>query len=345
MRNPVKAIKPLGFPWATQDPFLFCAYHKDNYPRGNAAMGPETPLTGRALGQDFAINSQGWRMYHGKKVPGFPAHPHCGFETVTMVTEGVIDHSDSLGAAGRFGFGDVQWMTAGRGVQHSEMFPLLNKDKENPLELFQVWLNLPKKSKKANPYFSMFWSETIPEFLVTDKNDKVTRVRIMAGSIGGMKAPAPPPDSWAADPFNEVAIWTITMEPGAEWNLPVASASVNRTLFFYSGEYMEISGQKIVSHAAIELNGEIKARLINGVSESCFLFLQGKPIGEPVVQHGPFVGNRMEDIQHAFDEYQRMEFGGWPWPDYEQIHPGDKERFARYPDGREEVRSFPRNNR
>ena len=145
MNNSIKSIFPLGFPWQTQDPFLFCVYHLDHFPKGNEQMGPDASLSGRNLGNDFTLKD-GWRMYHGRTVPGFPAHPHRGFETITIVNKGFCDHSDSLGAAGRFGLGDTQWMTAGRGVQHSEMFPLLNKDKENPLELFQIWLNLPKKA-------------------------------------------------------------------------------------------------------------------------------------------------------------------------------------------------------
>ena len=119
-------IKPLGFPWETTNPFLFCAYHADAYPKGNGEMGPNESLAGRNIGQDFTIKD-GWRMYHGEKVPGFPSHPHRGFETITVVEKGLVDHADSLGASGRYGNGDVQWMTAGKGLQHSEMFPLLKK--------------------------------------------------------------------------------------------------------------------------------------------------------------------------------------------------------------------------
>nr|WP_290936872.1 pirin family protein [Haliscomenobacter sp.] len=115
-------IRPLGFPWETRDPFIFCVYHEDFYPLGNAQMGPAASLSGRNLGQDFTVKD-GWRMYHGRTVPGFPSHPHRGFETVTIARKGFVDHSDSLGATARFGNGDVQWMTAGKGVQHSEMFP------------------------------------------------------------------------------------------------------------------------------------------------------------------------------------------------------------------------------
>ena len=86
-------------------------------------------------------------MCHGERVPGFPQHPHRGFETVTVARKGLIDHSDSLGAKARFGEGDVQWMPAGRGIVHSEMFPLLQRNAPNPTEFFQIWLNLPAKGK------------------------------------------------------------------------------------------------------------------------------------------------------------------------------------------------------
>ncbi len=332
----IKSIKPLGFPWQTQDPFLFCVHHEDFYPKGNEVMGPAASLAGRAIGQDFAINKEGWRMYHGEQVPGFPAHPHCGFETVTIVTKGLVDHSDSLGAAGRFGFGDVQWMTAGKGVQHCEMFPLLHKDKENPLELFQIWLNLPRQKKKADPYFAMLWSDSIPVFTKTDNNKKKTHVRVVAGKIENVKAPNPAPDSWAADPANELAIWTIHLEAGAAFKLPEASAVVNRSLYFYSGSSIRIDGKEFTSHQAIELFADKEVTLQNGDEDTYLLLLQGKPINEPVVQHGPFVTNSQEEVQQVMANYRETQFGGWPWPSYEHVHPRDKGRFARYPDGRVE---------
>src|SRR5712671_2581756 len=141
---------PLGMPWTTADPFLFCVHHDDAYPRGNAQLGPVSSPTDR------------WRMYHGEIVPGFLQHPHRGFETITIVRRGLVDHSDSLGAAARYGRGDVQWLTAGAGICHSEMFPLVESEKENPLELFQIWLNLPAAEKFADPHFTMFWANDIP---------------------------------------------------------------------------------------------------------------------------------------------------------------------------------------
>jgi redox-sensitive bicupin YhaK (pirin superfamily) len=338
MTKAIKSIKPLGFPWQTQDPFLFCVHHEDFYPKGNDQMGPSASLAGRNIGQDFSPNKEGWRMYHGEHVPGFPAHPHRGFETVTIVTNGVVDHSDSLGAAGRFGFGDVQWMTAGKGVQHCEMFPLLNRDKENPLELFQIWLNLPSAKKFADPHFAMLWNDTIPEISSTDENGKATKVRVIAGQIEKVKAPDPAPNSWAADAQHEVAIWTIKLEAGATWKLPSASLTVNRSLYFYKGEAIKIDEKNFSSHQAMELHANEEVILKNGSAESYLLLLQGKPINETVVQHGPFVMNTQQEIQQAMREYQQTEFGGWPWPSYEHVHPREKSRFARYPDGAEEVK-------
>ncbi len=300
-------------------------------------MGPAASLAGRNMGQDFDPNEK-WRMYHGEKVPGFPSHPHRGFETVTVVTKGIIDHSDSLGAAGRFGFGDVQWMTAGKGVQHCEMFPLLHKDKENPLELFQIWLNLPKAKKMVDPHFAMLWSDAIPIFMTKDENGKTTQVRVIAGQLENVKAPDPAPNSWAADTSHEVAIWTIKLAAGAQWKIPRASPEVNRSLYFYQGSSLQVGEKNFTSHQAIELFADQEVTLKNGNSDSHLLLLQGKPIAEPVVQQGPFVMNTSAEIQQAMNEYRQTEFGGWPWGSYEHVHERGKARFAKYPDGKEETK-------
>ena len=329
----IKKIKQLGFHWETQDPFLFCAYHNDQFPKGNEYLGPDPSLLrGRNIGQDFTIKD-GWRMYHGQRVPGFPAHPHSGFETVTLVEKGFADHSDSLGAAGRFGNGDVQWMTAGKGVMHCEMFPLLNQDKDNTFLLFQLWLNLPRKSKGVDPYFRMLWNEEIPVI-----EDNGVKLKIVAGNYKGMPAAAPTPNSWAADPANEVAIWTIKMEPGAEWEIPTASEGSNRTLFFYNGNEIETEGFTIPKEHSLDLFPTGKITIKNGDAPAELLFLQGKPIGEPVVQQGPFVANSQQGIQEAIMQYQKDQFGGWPWESYENVHDVKRGRFAIHADGREEVK-------
>ena len=174
MTDPVLQTMPLGFQWATVDPFLFCVHHLDLYPEANEHMGPAASLAARDIGMDFA-GADGWRMYHGSIVPGFPQHPHRGFETVTFVRQGFIDHSDSLGATARFGRGDVQWLTAGKGIVHCEMFPLLDRDGPNPCELFQIWLNLPAADKMVEPYFTMLWNEDIPRHVATDDDGRTHR--------------------------------------------------------------------------------------------------------------------------------------------------------------------------
>ena len=334
--HPIITIKPLGFTWDTVDPFLFCAYHDDAYPVANAQMAPQASLAGRDIGQDFS-RKDGWSMYHGRSVPGFPSHPHRGFETVTIVRKGLIDHSDSLGARARFGQGDVQWLTAGQGVVHSEMFPLLNTAAPNPLELFQIWLNLPAANKMATPYFTMFWADRIPRATMADDHGRETEVAVIAGRLQAETPLAAPPASWAAQADADVAIWTLRMAPGARWTLPpAASAATRRHLYFFKGASVDIARHPVQQHGAIELRGDASVELLNGESESEFLLLQGRPIGEPVAQHGPFVMNTRAEIMQAFADYQRTQFGGWPWPDNAPVHGRDPARFARHPDGREE---------
>lgn len=326
---------PLGSPpWPTQDPFLFCVHHNDAYPAGDGKHGPAVPLTGRNIGQDFA-NRDGWNMYHGERVPGFPSHPHRGFETVTVVRQGLVDHSDSLGAAARYGNGDVQWLTAGRGIQHAEMMPLLKTDAPNPLELFQIWLNLPAKDKFAEPHFTMLWAPTIPQRTFADAQGRKTELRVVAGRCDDLVPPAPPPNSWASRPEADIAIWTIKLEPGAEWSLPPAQAGTLRSLYFYNGQTLHAGPRQLSSGKVAHLKGDLAVALRNGPAETELLLLQGRPIGEPVVSYGPFVMNSRQEIQQAYSDYQRTQFGGWPWPDRAPTH-GAEGRFARRPDGKVE---------
>ena len=336
----VLSTQPLGFPWPTTDPFLFCAYHDDAYPQSNGDMAvDEAMLAGRQLGSDFS-RKDGWSMYHGNPVPGFPGHPHRGFETVTVVRKGRIDHSDSLGATARFGDGDVQWLTAGKGIVHAEMFPLLDAAAPNPLELFQIWLNLPARNKMVAPHFTMFWAEDIPRFTATDAEGRTTHVASVAGRIGPVQgAPgeggplAPPPDSWAAQPDADLAIWTIRMAPGARWTLPAAlGADTRRSLYFFKGQSVTIADQRVAGHAVVEVRADAEVELVNGDTEAEFLVLQDRPIGEPVVQYGPFVMNTQAEIAQTMQDYRRTQFGGWPWPDDAPVHGRDPARFAKHPE-------------
>lgn len=332
MSKAILSTAPLGFPWQPSDPFLFCAYHNDAYPAGNEDMGPTASLAGRNIGSDFA-GKDGWRMYHGETVPGFPPHPHRGFETVTIVRQGLIDHSDSLGAAARFGNGDVQWITAGKGIVHSEMFPLLNRTAQNPAELFQIWMNLPKADKMTDPHFVMIWKQDVPVKKVLDEAGRSTTVTVVSGSYADIVPPPPPPHSWAAHPDSDVAIWTIRMDPSAQWKLPPATRGSNRMLFYFKGKTLRTEDRDIPSQTSLTLNPESELLLVNGSEESELLLLQGRPIGEPVVQHGPFVMNTRQEIEQAFADYQSTRFGGWPWPSEEPVHPRAETRFAKFPDG------------
>jgi quercetin 2,3-dioxygenase len=331
--HPILQIQPLGFPWATVDPFLFCAYHDDAYPQGNGAFGPKASLAGREIGQDFS-RKDGWSMYHGEQVPGFPAHPHRGFETVTVVRRGLIDHSDSLGATARFGEGDAQWVTAGQGIVHSEMFPLLRENEANPLELFQIWLNLPAKDKMAQPHFTMFWADRIPRLTTKDEQGRETVICTVAGQLEGAQAPPPPPpESWAARPEADVAIWTIRMQPGARWTLPAAqSEGTRRTLYLFKGIDARLAGEPVQARSAVEVQAGVPLELQAGEAQVEFLMLQGRPIGEPVAQYGPFVMNTQAEITQAMQDYRRTQFGGWPFGDAAPVH-SRSDRFAKYPDG------------
>lgn len=323
----------LGFPWEGVDPFIFTVHHMDHYPAGDDQLGPNESLLGRNLGADFSYQN-GWSMYHGVAVPGFPQHPHRGFETVTVVRRGYVDHSDSLGATARYGEGDTQWLTTGSGIMHSEMFPLLEPNDPNPLELFQIWLNLPSESKMVPPYFGMLWSESIP----TIEPSPGVSVDLIAGAMPGHVPPSPPPDSWASRPESELAIWLIRLAPGASWTLPNASPGVNRMLHCFLGDDVRVDSTRVEAKVGVRLDASASATLDNKGEPAEFLLLQGKPINEPVFQLGPFVMNSSEDLTQAVEDYRRTQFGGWPWTRSDPVHARSDGRFAIHADGTVEHR-------
>ncbi len=327
---PVVGVDPLSTPWRTSDPFLFCVHHVDAYGRGDGALRPAASLRGRQLGQDFA-GRDGWNMYHGQSIPGFPAHPHRGFETITFLRRGVVDHADSLGAAARFGAGDCQWLTAGAGIVHAEMFPLLRADRDNPLELFQIWLNLAPGDKMAPPHFAMLWAETLPRWVETDPEGGTATVQLIAGRVAG-RATAIPPRSWAARPTSRIGVFTVQLTPHATYELPAEDVPFSRSVHLFSGEGAEIAGRRI-GRGSVQIHGGEAVPIRCGPAPAELLVLQGARIGKPVAQAGPFVMNTRAELEAAYSDYRRTRFGGWPWPSPEPVHPAEAGRFARLPDG------------
>jgi len=296
-----------------QDPFLMCGYHDDVFP-------PASKLSNN---------------------PGFPQHPHRGMETVTVMIEGITDHADSLGGCGRYGDGDVQWMTAGRGIAHSECPVFRNRDKPNHGTIFQLWLNLPKANKLCEPHAKMLWNEDIPNL-----DMQGVTVRIIAGE----GALTPPPRSWAADPLNAVQILHATLQPGAEWCISRISPKSNITLYPFKsqdkGAKLQVpsgaGAQQFVptgSCVAFDEGSSIKVTCAASASLEV-LVLEGMPIGEPVAWHGPFVMCSQAELRVAFQEYQAEKFGRWPWQNQAPLH-GNAPRFAALESGEREERGPP----
>ncbi|WP_420451007.1 pirin family protein [Ilumatobacter sp.] len=338
MEPAVLQTVPLDFRWPTIDPFLFCVHHLDHYPAADGRLGPDASLAGRPIGNDFAP-SEGWRMYHGSHVPGFPQHPHRGFETITFVRRGLIDHADSLGATARYGRGDVQWMTAGAGIQHAEMFPLLDTDGPNTLELFQIWMNLPAADKMVDPHFTMLWDHDIPRHVVptpgAGPDGPAVTVTVIAGALGDDTPPNPPPASYASDPRADVALWHASFDAGSSWTMPSAAEGVARVLYVFDGDGITVDGEAVGSATGAVVDAT-RAIEVASAGAAELLVMQGRPIGEPVAQQGPFVMNTDDEIRQAFADYRATQFGGWPWDRPDPTHGTDGTRFARHADGRVE---------
>jgi redox-sensitive bicupin YhaK (pirin superfamily) len=221
-------------------------------------------------------------------------------------------------------------MTAGSGMQHAEMFPLVHDQQDNTLHLFQIWLNLPRKDKFVDPHYKMLWHEEIPK-LTYGEGNHISEVTVIAGEYDGHMALEPAPDSWAADPDHHVDILLIKMAPNSELSFPSKSETMIRNLYYYQGEGISINDEPIQVGQCLQIEN-VDITIQNGEVESYLLLLQGEPIGEPVVQYGPFVMNSEKEIQEAYMDYQKTRFGGWPWDRPDPVNERQVGRRASYAD-------------
>ena len=334
--GPVIKTQYLKLHWDTEDPFVFASHHKDEYPKGNAQQAPPLrEISGRNLGRDYK-KTLGFRMYHGKVVPGFPMHAHWGYETVTIPEAGFIDHFDSLGNQGRYGFGDVQWVSAGSMYLHDEMYPLAYDDRPNPNDITQIMINLPLKDKGSAPDVRMMWSENVPLITKKDEGGKEYSVKIIAGSFDGADALSPNEVSWASDKVHNVRILLLRMSPGSEVTLPPVSPTVNRNLYFVEGSTVRLGDEEYETSQRFKLDGNAGVTIINGDSDGTYWLLEGEPIGEKMSSFGPVILDKDKSVREAMNYIRKNEFDSWPWDLVDKFHPKGTERFIRFSDGREE---------
>lgn len=232
------------------------------------------------------------RLPAEKASAGFPDHPHRGFETCTIMKSGRMEHRDSVGNHGVICPGGVQWMTAGRGIIHSEMPVVTSGD----LHGFQLWINLPAKDKMCKPWYQDVQESDIPVVSIADKGSS-SNVRVMAGTLDGTTGPL--------KLRNPGLLFDVSLGADAEWTYEIPR-DWNGFCYVYDGA--GFSGEQALQpqHAYIfERNGNrdilhTKA----GSAELKFLLIAGKPISEPIVQYGPFVMNNELEIRQAFDDYR-----------------------------------------
>lgn len=333
------SIKKQGkytFQMECQNPFVITMHHLDHFPKGNGKSRPldKIPVSNS---EEFDLDAP-WRMYYGKEVPGFPAHPHRGFETVTIVTQGVVDHTDGLGASGRYANGDVQWMTAGKGLQHCEMFPLIHEDKPNTMELFQIWLSLAGKQRMDPPDYKMLWREDIPVIKKNNEKGAESRITLIAGEVDGIHAVPPTSSSWAANPENHLSIQLIELDPKGNVTIASVSKTLNRSLYLYEGSGVSLENITLGNKEYVFLSGDEDVKLENvGDKVVKLLLLEAEPIPEKILAYGPFVMSSEEEIRQAYIDYQATQFGGWPFETEEVYHKPDQVRYAKYADGRIET--------
>lgn len=228
---------------------------------------------------------------------GVGQHPHRGFETVTIVYQGELEHRDSTGAGGLIGPGDVQWMTAANGIIHEEFHSPAFARSGGTLEMVQLWVNLPARDKRAAAGYQTLLSADIP---VLQLPDNVGSLRVIAGAYQGLSGPA--------KTFTAMDVWDMQLNAGSTLQLPVA-AGRNAALVVLRGT-VRVNGERDAGPASLvllEREGEDVA--IEALERASLLLLSGEPIDEPIVGYGPFVMNTQAEIAESFDDFHSGRFG------------------------------------
>lgn len=327
--KPFKATG-LGMHWDTEDPFLFASHHEDDYPHGNRQQAPPLEeIAGRNLGRDYQ-KLLGFRMYHGKVVPGFPMHAHWGYETLTVPELGYIDHYDTEGIQGRFGFGDCQWVSASSKYEHCEMYPLVNQEERNPNDITQIMVNLPLEMKNRGNSVRTVWRE---DKKVVEGDG--SSVEVFCGDFAGASAESPNDVSYAKR-SNGIRILRVVLQPGARISIDPAADGASRNLYYVSGDRAAIAGEDVRYYSRLKFTDTRAFEIANGDAESVMWLLEGRPIGQRMASFGPVTLEDLSDVRKALDEIRINEFLEWPWDIIDKAQPLGTGRFIRYADGTEE---------
>jgi quercetin 2,3-dioxygenase len=228
---------------------------------------------------------------------GVGQHPHRGFETVTIVYKGEVEHRDSTGNGGIIGPGDVQWMTAASGILHEEFHSEAFARSGGALEMVQLWVNLPAKDKMAEPGYQGILDREIPQLAL---KDNAGTLRLIAGEFDGTRGPA--------RTFTDIDVWDIRLNAGksATFDLP---AGRNSALVVLHGS-VEVNGAQAVGEGQLALFEREGTQIkLHASHDVVLLILSGEPIDEPIVGHGPFVMNSEAEIHQAFRDFQSGKFG------------------------------------
>jgi len=233
----------------------------------------------------------------GNERRGVGGHPHKGFETVTVAYQGEIEHRDSSGGGGKIAAGDVQWMTAGKGIVHEEFHSQDFTRKGGSFQMVQLWVNLRAKDKSAKAGYQTLLKAQIPN---VDLPDNAGTVRVIAGDYNGRKG--------AAKTFTPINLWDVNLRAGGSAELPLPDGHTT-TVLMLSGEIL-VNGESKAGEgdlAIFERTGN--GITVNAKTDAKLLVMGGEPFDEPIVGHGPFVMNSRAEIQEAFEEYQLGKMG------------------------------------